>query len=203
MAVKVLISTAYLPPLEYISAISGANEILIENEETYLKQSYRNRCYILSAHGPQILTVPVYLGSAHKTLIKDIRIDYSKRWQQVHLRALISSYRSSAFFEYYFEDFEKIILRKSEYLLDLNSLALSTILRIINIPTPVEFTEVFEKDTGQDYDLRYRISPKKDKPGTTPEKEYYQVFGNKFGFIPGLSILDLIFNTGFDAVNYL
>jgi hypothetical protein len=198
-----LLSSAYFPPIHYISIIFRSEKVLIEKEENYLKQTYRNRCLILTSDGPSALSVPVMEGSSRKTPVKEIKIDYSKRWQQVHMRALISSYRSSAFFEYYFEDFEKIILGKSEYLLDLNSLALSTILRIINIPTPVEFTEVFEKDTGQDYDLRYRISPKKDKPGTTPEKEYYQVFGNKFGFIPGLSILDLIFNTGFDAVNYL
>ena len=95
MAGKILVSTAYLPPAEYFSLISHADEVLIEREENYLKQSYRNRCYILSAHGPQLLTVPVYLGSQHKTHIKDIRIDYSKRWQQIHLRAIIASYRSS------------------------------------------------------------------------------------------------------------
>ncbi len=92
MAGKILVSTAYLPPVEYFSLISRADEVLIEREENYLKQTYRNRCYILSAHGPQLLSVPVYLGSLHKTPVKDIRIDYSKRWQQVHLRAMTASY---------------------------------------------------------------------------------------------------------------
>jgi hypothetical protein len=121
MEEKILVSTAYLPPVEYFSVISGADNILIEREENYIKQTYRNRCYILSAHGPQLLSVPVYLGSLHKTGIKDIRIDYSKRWQQVHLRAMTASYNSSPYFEFYFENFEKIILKNKNFLLDLNS----------------------------------------------------------------------------------
>ncbi|MCX6255506.1 MAG: WbqC family protein [Bacteroidia bacterium] len=120
MAAKILVSTAYLPPVEYFSLILRADEIFIEREENYLKQTYRNRCKILSAHGPQILSVPVYLGSLHKIPIKDIRIDYSKRWQQVHLRAMTASYNSSPFFEFYFENIEKIISKNHEFLLDLN-----------------------------------------------------------------------------------
>ena len=121
MAGKILVSTAYLPPVEYFSLIHNADEVLIEREENYLKQTYRNRCYILSAHGPQVLSVPVYLGSFHKTPVKDIRIDYSKRWQQVHLRAMTASYRSSPFFEFYFEEIEKIISKNHEFLIDLNT----------------------------------------------------------------------------------
>src|SRR5664280_2173516 len=120
MAGKILVSSAYLPPVEYFSLISQSAEALIEKEESYLKQSYRNRCYILSAHGPQMLSVPVYLGSLHKTLTKDIRIDYSKRWQQVHLGAFKSSYNSSPYYEFYFEIFDKIISQNHVFLLDLN-----------------------------------------------------------------------------------
>ena len=112
MAGKILVSTAYLPPVEYFSLISHADEIYVEREENYLKQSYRNRCYILSSHGRQLLSVPVYLGSQHKTPVKEIRIDYSKRWQQVHLRAITASYSSSPYFQFYFENIEKIISRK-------------------------------------------------------------------------------------------
>src|SRR5664280_3240390 len=120
MAGKILVSTAYLPPVEYFSLISRADEVLIEREENYVKQSFRNRCYILSAYGPQLLSVPVYLGSQHKTPLKEIRIDYSKRWQQVHLRAITASYSSSPYFQFYFENIEKIIARKTDFLFDLN-----------------------------------------------------------------------------------
>lgn len=201
MAGKVLISTAYLPPLEYISAISGADEILIEKEENYLKQSYRNRCYILSAHGPQLLTVPVYLGSVHKTLIKDIRIDYSKRWQQVHLRAMTASYNSAPFFEFYFDTFEKIISADHEFLLDLNMAVTESVLQILKIKTSANYTVSFESAENKPNDFRYNISPKKES--FYPAKKYLQVFDTGNGFVPNLSILDLIFNIGPDSGKYL
>src|ERR1035437_8126277 len=97
---KILISTAYLPPTEYFSVISKADEILLEKEENYQKQTFRNRSYILSASGPLSLSIPVFQGSLHKTQIKDIKIDYSKRWQQVHLRAMTAAYSSSPYFEF-------------------------------------------------------------------------------------------------------
>ena len=106
MAEKILLSSTYFPPINYLSIVSRADKIFIEKEENYLKQTYRNRCLILTANGPSSLSVPVLSGSSIKSPVRDIKIDYSKRWQQVHIRALISSYKSSAFFEYYFEDFE-------------------------------------------------------------------------------------------------
>lgn len=203
MADKYLLSTAYFPPVSYISLINSSDKIYIENKENYLKQTYRNRCLILAANGQCALSVPVLEGSFRKTPVNEIRIDYTKRWQQVHLRALISSYKSSPFFEYYFEDIEKVILGKPEYLLDLNMNSLRTVLKLTRISTQVVYTDSFEHVNGEKYDFRYSISPKKEDPGVFPAKEYYQVFSNKFGFVRGLSILDLIFNTGPDLVNYL
>lgn len=197
MAGKLLISTAYLPPVEYFSLISDAEEIVIEKEENYIKQSYRNRCYILSAHGPQLLSVPVYLGSVHKTLIKDIRIDYSKRWQQVHLRAMTASYNSSPFFEFYFESIENIISANHEYLIDLNMALLEKILQILKIKISVSYSTVFEPLENNSYDFRYWITPKKES--SYPQKPYIQVFDTGKGFVPNLSVLDLIFNVGPDA----
>lgn len=203
MAEKYLLSSAYFPPVHYISLVAGADRVLIEKEENYLKQTYRNRCLVLTASGQSALSVPVMSGRYDKTPLKDVRIDYSKRWQQVHRRALISAYRSSAFFEYYFDDIEKLITGKAEYLLDLNMNALRTILKITGINTPVAYTNTFEPIAENEYDFRYKISPKKEKPGISSGKEYYQVFSSKFGFVAGLSILDLIFNTGPDTVKYL
>jgi hypothetical protein len=203
MPEKYLLSSAYFPNINYLSLIYRADKVLIEREENYLKQTYRNRCLILTANGPSALTVPVLSGSEKKTIIKDIKIDYSKRWQQVHLRALISSYKSSAFFEYYFDDIKQLISGKPEYLIELNRNSLNTMLRITGISTPVSYSDVFEPVKGQDYDFRYKISPKKEIPGISSAKEYFQVFSSRFGYVPGLSILDLIFNAGPDSINYL
>jgi hypothetical protein len=198
---QILISTAYLPPASYISLISGAKEVLIEREENYLKQTFRNRCYILSSHGPQLLSVPVLLGSSHKTAVKDVRIDYSKRWQQVHVRAINASYGSAPYFEFYFEKLEKIILGNYQFLLDLNMDLLSLILEYLKIDKTVSYTVDFEPVENSAYDYRYKISPK-----TEPEfilKKYLQVFGKQNVYSPHLSIIDLIFNMGPDSGEYL
>ena len=198
MGGKILISTAYLPPVEYFSHLMNAEELVIEKEENYHKQTYRNRCLILAANGKQTLTVPVYLGSLHKTAIKDIRIDYSKRWQQVHLRAINAAYRSSPFFEFYFEELEKIILENHEFLLDLNTRLTEVILKITGKVIQINFTSSFSPVGTDDFDLRYLITPKK-KPGIIL-KPYTQVFNPYSGFAAGLSIIDLIFNMGPDSV---
>jgi hypothetical protein len=198
---KILISTAYLPPVEFFSQISGADEIFVEKEENYLKQTYRNRCYILSAHGPQLLSVPVYLGSLHKTPVKEIRIDYSKRWQQVHLRAMTASYNASPYFEFYFENFERIISKNHEFLLDLNMALLESALEILKIKKRLSYTTYFEPTGDNTNDFRYKITPKKES--AVAAIKYLQVFDNGGGFVPHLSIIDLIFNMGPEAGDYL
>jgi hypothetical protein len=201
MAGKILVSTAYLPPVEYFSLISQADEILIEREENYLKQSYRNRCYILSTHGTQLLSVPVYLGSQHKTPLKEIRIDYSKRWQQVHLRALTASYTSSPYFQFYFENIEKIISRKIDFLIDLNMELMESVLKMLKMEIKVTYTTNFEPVGETENDFRYKISPKAESQFFG--KEYLQVFNNPNHFVQGLSIVDLIFNMGPEATGCL
>jgi hypothetical protein len=198
---KILLSTAYLPPVEYLARLVKAGEAFIEREENYLKQSYRNRCYILSAGGKQLLSVPILLGSVHKTLVKDIRIDYSKRWQQVHLGALTSSYNSSPYYLYYFEIIERTILGSYKYLLDLNMDLLMAILKMLNADIKVSYTTEFKPVEKSEYDFRYRINPK--KKSDYPAEKYLQVFSSKNGFVPGLSVVDLIFNTGPEASSYL
>jgi len=201
MAKKVLFSTAYLPPVGYFSPITENAELCIEKEENFIKQTYRNRCYLLSAHGLQLLTVPVYEGSIHKVIIRDIRIDYSKRWQQVHLRAMIASYNASPYFEFYFEQFEKIISEKNVFLIDLNSRLTELILKILGLDIKICFTTCFEKPGTSENDFRYTISPKKQSPFTI--RKYPQVFESVQTDLQYLSIIDLIFNTGPDSVKYL
>jgi hypothetical protein len=145
--------------------------------------------------------VPVYLGSQHKTPVKDITIDYSKRWQQIHLRAMVASYSSSPYFEFYFESFEKILSRKNDFLLDLNMKLTKTILEILKIKTKISFSTRFEPPGEMENDFRYKITPKEKSQFSV--KEYFQVFNNSKGVIQGLSIIDLIFNMGPEAVKYL
>jgi hypothetical protein len=201
MAEQIFVSTAYLPSVEYVSRLYRAEEVFIEKCENYLKQTYRNRCNILSAHGPQILSVPVYAGSLHKTLITDIRIDYSKRWQQVHLRALSAAYRSSPFFEYYFENIEKAIAKNHNFLIDLNMELISSVLDILRINRKISYTSGFNPAGSIENYFRYRISPK--IKSDFKYKEYRQVFSWEEGFVPNLSIIDLLFNMGTDAGKYL
>lgn len=198
---KILLSTAYLPPAEYFALIKEAEEIFIEREENYLKQSFRNRCYILSAGGPQILSVPVFLGSLHKTSVKEIRIDYSKRWQQVHLGAIRSAYSAAPFFIYYFEILEKIINNNYNYLLDLNMDLLHAMVDILKLKREIRYTNQFVPALGNDDDFRYTLSPK--KKSVYHAKSYLQVFQVGKEAIQGLSIVDVIFNTGPDASHYL
>ncbi len=197
MTERVLLSSAYFPPVHYMALISRASRVLLEREENYHKQTYRNRCVILSANGPHFMTVPVLLGSFHKRPVKEIRIDYSKRWQQLHMRGLRASYASSPYFEYYIEDVEKVILKGHRFLIDLNMHSLNVIMKHSGISTSISYTDVFEPVVDEKYDFRYMISPKKNLP---PElftfPAYTQVFSDRWGFTEKLSTLDLLFNAG-------
>lgn len=200
MADKLLLSTAYFPPACYFSLIRDAEKIFIEREENYLKQTYRNRCMILASNGVLSLSVPVTKGDRLKAPVKDIQIDYSKRWQQVHIRAFTSAYGRSPYFLYYSENIFSILQKRHSFLIDLNHELLLECLALLDINKCVNYTSSFEPATLQPGDYRYCISPKKEQAGSS--KPYIQVFGEA-GFVPGLSILDLIFNLGPDAALFL
>ena len=201
MAGTILVSTAYLPPIEYVSLLNESDTALIEREENYAKQTYRNRCYILSANGTQMLTVPILEGSFHKTVIKDIRIDYSKRWQQVHLRAINAAYKSSPYFDFYYDDIERIILTNPKFLLDLNFELLSFLINALKISINIEHTARFAPPTNNKNDYRYLITPK--IPALRNTMQYRQTFIFDSGFVQGLSVVDLLFNMGPDSGLFL
>lgn len=189
--------------------------VFIEAKENYQKQSYRNRCRFYAADGVQTLSFPiVHEGGTHKIPISDIRIDWSKPWLHQHKKAIISAYRTSAFFEYYQDELFAILDHKHEKLLDLNMDILRFILEKTGIASELHLTEDFSRDgqvtfNGSDLicdDMREVIHPKRKNSVLADlklEKPYFQVFAARHGFMPDLSSMDLLFNEGPDSILYL
>lgn len=194
---SVLLSTAYFPPAEYFSLMIHRRRALIEKWENYQKQTYRNRCVILGANGPLSLIVPVIRGSFHKTALKDLEIDNSRRWRDIHLRGIISAYATAPYFEYYFDIIEAVIRTPFRYLIDLNTEALLTVSRAMEITADISYTVGYQPPMSVKDDYRYLITPKRPSGyNNYIEHPYIQVFSEKYGFIPGLSIIDLLLNNG-------
>jgi hypothetical protein len=187
------VSTAYLPNVQYFSKLLYG-ETIVEQHENYLKQTYRNRCEILTANGIMALTIPVK-HSGTKIKIRDIQIDYTENWQRLHWRTIDTAYRSSPFFVYYADDFMPFYSNEEKFLFDLNCKMLDKLLELIGLKTKIHLSDSYRHDYDMDY--RNSITPKNkpDDPEFAPAS-YYQVFGEKFGFQPNLSIFDLLCNEG-------
>ncbi len=198
-----LFSTAYFPPILHYAWFLQAKKIQIEQFESFPKQSFRNRCQILSANGVQSLSLPVIRPDGAKTLTKDVLVSYDTKWQQLHWRALKTAYNSSPFLLYYQDDLEAFFSKKYHFLLDLNEAILDLINNLMewNLQYERSQTFVFPNETNELEDKRYRLSPKKEISRELPS--YIQVFSDQYPFIQNLSILDLIFNLGPEAEAYL
>ena len=202
----ILLSTAYFAPIRYFSKLAVYPEIYIEQHENFIKQTYRNRTVILGANGPIPLIVPVEKGRGQKILIKDLRIAYDEEWQRNHWRTIFSAYNSSPFFEYYADDIERFFKKKHEFLFDFNQQITETLLEILEIPVSLNLTEDFGQIPENYLNFREQISPKTHLIDPDPNfvaQPYTQVFSEKFGFVPDLSILDLLFNEGPSAHSLL
>jgi hypothetical protein len=203
---SVLLSTAYLAPIQYYSKLFSYDKIYIEYFENYLKQSYRNRIIILSANGSLSLTIPIKRSNSDKILTKDVIIDNQSRWKAIHLRAIESAYRSSPFFIYYFDELKSVFDRNIELLIDFNQQLQTTILELINLKVEIIYTSKFKSIAESFDDYAELIHPKLKKLAVDKffkPVSYYQVFGLKFGFIPNLSIIDLLFNMGPETIDIL
>ncbi|SEK61403.1 WbqC family protein [Parapedobacter koreensis] len=200
---QLILPAFYLPPVSYFSVIQVSSlPILLEQYEHYPKQTYRTRASVYSANGKLDLIVPVQRGNHGHTQMKDVRISYESDWQRLHWMSLQTAYRSSAYFEYYEDDFAPFYQQRHEWLFDYNELQLQLLLRLLKITRTVGRTESYREDYVPALDFRETIHPKMDYAGDDP-KPYYQVFENKHGFIPGLSIVDLLFNHGPQSRMYL
>ncbi|MCL1974108.1 MAG: WbqC family protein [Bacteroidetes bacterium] len=190
-----LFSTAYWAPVSYYQIAVQSGLVQIEQYEQYQKQSFRNRCRILSANGPLTLTVPVL--RPHQVSVKDVRIDNSVPWRQKHIRAIEAAYRSSPFFEEYSGDVFTLYQRETTFLFDLNRRSWEIGLKLSGVTLSWTLSRGFASVEGKDEDYRYLIHPKKERRPEWPAcKPYFQVFAKKWGFVPDLSILDLLFNEG-------
>lgn len=191
-----LIELHFLPSIEYFCALNNSNEIQIERCEHFVKQSYRNRCYIKTSQGVQMLNVPLSNKSG-RTAIDQITIDNSARWQNHVWRTIESAYRSSPYFEHYADKFHGIIYSGKSSLFELNFELLSLCLTYLKLSRPISFTESYNKEPGNAFlDLRSVIASRStwtQRPIYRPVS-YQQVFGNSFD--ENLSLVDLLFCVG-------
>jgi len=194
-----LLSTAYLPPVQYFTKMLDGS-VCIEQWESFQKQTYRNRCVIDSGGGALVLSVPVERTEVGSRLIRDQRISQHDHWRHRHWQALVSSYENTPYFEFYEDDFRIFYEREYEYLFDFNMDILSTCLRLLELDVDISLTTQYERD--MDYDFRDSISPKYSyaKDVNFSPVPYYQMFADRHGFLPNLSIADLLFNLGPEGV---
>lgn len=201
----IYLTSSYLAPIQYYSKFLISDRIFIEQNENYIKQSYRNRCSIVAANGIMDLSIPIEHSSGKKILTKDIQIANHGNWQHIHWNAIISAYNSSPFFEYYQDDFYRFYHTKYSFLFDFNQELLIMILDLLNIDSvDISFTEDYKTTfSEQEEDFRGIIHPKKDYKLADPffcPQSYYQVFSDKYGFIANMSIIDLLFNMGNESI---
>ena len=195
-----LFSTAFFPPIAYIATLSQYAEAYIEAKETFPKQTYRNRMEIMTAGGVRFLTIPVKRNNHSRT--EEVTIDYRDRWNVIHLRTLTAAYSASPYFQYYCDDIESLLMQHYTGLIELNRKTLEWTLRKLGINCLLTDTTDYLPATGATTDFRHTFSPKIPYP-TNRFPGYYQVFSDRHPFVPNLSILDLIFNLGPEARDYI
>jgi hypothetical protein len=193
----VLLSTAYLPNVHYLSQVINCDTIVIEKHENFVKQTYRNRCDIATASGKLSLSIPL-IKQTDKELISDKKISYAEDWQKQHWRTIVSAYKNSPYFEFFEDEFKPFYENQFEFLLDYNTQLLQTILHILRVKKQIEFTQTFELNPPEVIDLRNLSDIEKID---VEVKSYYQVFADKIGFTPNVSCLDALFNIGLNTID--
>lgn len=197
-----ILSSAYLPPVEYMSYLFRCKKIIIDIGEHYVKQTYRNRCTIMTANGKQDLTVPVKKQDKSPSAMKEIRISDHGDWKKLHLTAIGSSYGASPYWDFLKSDFTSLFDKTFDFLADFNTELTMLLCELLDIRPEITVAEQYVTDITDCIDLRNSISPK-HKETSFIAKPYNQVFENKYGFTAGLSSVDLLMNMGRESIFYL
>ena len=200
IVMNILIHPSYFPSISHYIALIQADTVTFEMEDNFQKQTNRNRMYIYSPNGIQLLNVPVKHCLEKHQKYKEVRIENDFGWQKNHFKSLEAAYRTSPFFEYFEDDFRPLFEKKHEFLMDLNLEVFELVNDALGINIKPKNTIEFFHEATKYKDFRHLINGKKD---TTQIEEYTQVFNEKHRFINNLSILDLLFNEGRYAVDYL
>jgi hypothetical protein len=202
-----LLETQYFPSIHFFMLIAQTNHLCLEQHENYTKQTYRNRCYILGANKIERLTVPVIsLVKGEKQAIREVKLDYSQNWQQIHWRTIQSAYGKSPYFVYYGEAIQAVLFEKTETLFELNEKIIRLLCKLLALSTEIDYTTTYQNIYQPPIiDARNSIAPVNglidDIANNIIIKPYLQVFGNRF--VNNLSILDLLFCKGNMASSYL
>ncbi|HSD13914.1 MAG TPA: WbqC family protein [Flavobacterium sp.] len=197
---NILLHPTYFPSISHFVAMAKADTITFEMEDNFQKQTNRNRMYIYSPNGIQLLNIPVkHTLSAHQKF-KDVRIENDFDWQKNHFKSLEAAYRTSPFFEYFEDDIRPIFEKKHEFMMDLNFQTIEIVTECLGAKFNFEKTIEYFHDANGLTDFRTLANGKKD---TSVFKPYTQVFEEKHGFLNNLSILDLLFNEGRYAMDYM
>ena len=197
---NILIHPSYFPSISHYIAMIQADSVTFEMEDNFQKQTNRNRMYIYSPNGVQLLNIPVKHAVEKHQKYKDVRIENDFGWQKNHFKSLEAAYRTSPFFEYFEDDFRPLFEKKHEFLMDLNLEVFELVNDSLGINIETKKTIDFFHEATNYTDFRHLVNGKKD---TIKLEEYTQVFNEKHGFLNNLSILDLLFNEGRYAVDYL
>ena len=198
---NIIIHPTYFPNITHFVAIAQAKEVMFESDDNFVKQTFRNRTYIYGANGKLALNIPVIHSQKNRQKYRDVKIFNEENWQSLHWKSLLSAYRTSPFFEYYEDELQPLFNIKTDYLLDFNMKCFEIICDCLQVELSTSKNEVFQKLVENTTDYRHLVNAKKEQPQQF--ETYTQVFGNKHGFIPNLSILDLLFNEGPNTLNYL
>lgn len=198
---NILLHPTYFPSVAHFAAMLQADKITFEVEDNFQKQTNRNRTYIYSPQGKQLLNIPIkHSGSVPHQKYKDIQIDYSENWQKIHYKSLEMAYRSSPFFEYFEDDLMPLFKEKYKFLMDYNFELFEILQSCLGTNLTFEKTTEYIKEPQNIKDFRYLVDGKKVSHNF---ESYTQVFEDKDGFLSDLSVLDLLFNEGRYAVDYL
>lgn len=196
----ILIYPTYFPSISHFAAMTQANSVTFEVEDNFQKQTNRNRMYIYSPNGLQLLNIPVKHSKEAHQKTKDIRLETAFDWQKQHFKSLEAAYRTSPFFEYFEDAIMPVFTKKYDFLMDLNLETIDIVARCLQFQFSFGKTLEYFHDAPDFTDFRNLANGKKDPFTSTP---YQQVFGDKFGFLNNLSVLDLLFNEGRFALDYL